>query len=92
MATSTGHQWHKITTTPRGQLDRTNLLVKGFYRRNPPVLQQVQQVTTFSADAGGGTPQNTYNPIGRLDFNMTDKTQMYGRYVLFNDDHASGAG
>jgi Carboxypeptidase regulatory-like domain len=47
-----------------------------------PMFQLVQ--TTSYSDAGGGVPQNTYNPMGRIDFNMTDKTQMYGRYVLYN--------
>jgi hypothetical protein len=38
----------------------------------------------FSAptDAGGGGPQNTYNLLGRVDWNPTDKTQVYARYVL----------
>jgi outer membrane receptor protein involved in Fe transport len=33
------------------------------------------------ADAGGGVPQNTYRTVGRLDFNPTDKTQMFFRYA-----------
>ena len=48
-----------------------------------PVLQQVN--VTLPIDAGGGTPQNTYNIDGRLDFNLGSRTQMYGRYVLFNE-------
>jgi hypothetical protein len=30
-------------------------------------------------DAGGGIPQNTYDLVGRVDFNPTDKTQMFFR-------------
>jgi outer membrane receptor protein involved in Fe transport len=33
-------------------------------------------------DAGGGNPENEYQTIGRVDYNMSDKTQMYGRYAL----------
>ena len=31
-------------------------------------------------DAGGGDPQNTYTLVGRMDFNMTDRTQMFFRF------------
>jgi hypothetical protein len=30
-------------------------------------------------DAGGGTPQNTYELVGRVDYDPTDKTQMFFR-------------
>jgi hypothetical protein len=30
-------------------------------------------------DAGGGIPQNTYDLVGRVDYNFTDKTQMFFR-------------
>ena len=55
-----------------------------------PVLQQVN--VTVPIDAGGGIPQNTYNIVGRGDFNPTDRTQMYGRYVLFNQAYFVGGG
>ncbi len=37
------------------------------------------------ANAGGGNPGNTYYLVGRVDFNMSDKTQMFGRYALYNE-------
>ena len=43
-----------------------------------PILGQVN--FKASADAGGDYPQNTYRLLGRVDFNMTDKTQMFFRY------------
>ena len=52
------------------------------FNDSTPIFQLVQE-TAFS-DAGGGSPQNTYNTIGRIDFNMSQTTQMYGRYVLYN--------
>jgi hypothetical protein len=35
-------------------------------------------------NAGGGSPQNAYNVVGRLDYNLSDRTQIFGRYVLDN--------
>ena len=72
--------------------DRTALetALPNVFNDNFPVLQQVN--VTVPADAGGGTPQNVYNPIGRVDFNMTASTQMYGRYVLYNQTTPLGAG
>lgn len=34
------------------------------------------------ANAGGGLPQNTYQTVARVDWNATDKTQLYVRYAL----------
>lgn len=34
------------------------------------------------ADSGAGSPQNTYYIVGRADWNVTSKTQLYGRYAL----------
>jgi hypothetical protein len=35
---------------------------------------------TAPQDAGGDLPQNTYELVGRVDYNLTDKTQMYFRF------------
>lgn len=37
------------------------------------------------ADAGGGSPQNTYNTVQRVDYNLSDKTQLYVRYALYSE-------
>ena len=41
------------------------------------------QLVSYQApiDAGGGTPQNTYSTVARVDWNISDKTQLYGRYA-----------
>ena len=41
------------------------------------------QRVSYSApvDAGGGTPQNSYSTVTRIDWNINDKTQLYGRYA-----------
>ncbi len=72
--------------------DRTALETNfpGVFNDAFPVLQQVN--VTVPANAGGGTPQNTYNVLGRVDLNLTSRTQMYGRYVIYNQITPSGAG
>jgi hypothetical protein len=44
-------------------------------------------LVSFSApsNAGGGLPQNTYNVVGRFDYNLSDKTQIFFRYVNYNE-------
>src|SRR5579872_4916849 len=42
------------------------------------------------SDSGGGQPQNTYNMVQRVDYNLSDKTTMYGRYALFNQNEFAG--
>jgi len=44
------------------------------------VLDQVS--FPFPANAGGGSPQNNYNIVSRVDFNLSDKTQLFGRYAI----------
>jgi len=36
-------------------------------------------------DAGGGAPQNTYDLVGRGDWNISNKTTLYGRYALYSE-------
>src|SRR6266481_2010198 len=45
---------------------------------------------TAPSDSGGGAPQNTYNMVQRVDFNLTDKTSMYGRYARFDQNEFNG--
>ncbi len=37
------------------------------------------------SDAGGGAPQNTWQEVGRIDFNITDKTTLMGRYAGYHE-------
>jgi hypothetical protein len=41
-------------------------------------------------DAGGGTPENGYQNVERVDYNVSDKTQIYGRYALQSDNLMAG--
>ncbi len=47
---------------------------------NLPALQLVRQ--SIPVNLGGGLPQNTYQTVTRVDWNLSDKTQIYGRYAI----------
>jgi hypothetical protein len=54
-----------------------------------PVFDIVNFKVPF--DAGGDVPQNTYSLVGRIDFNLSDKTTMYGRVARQNLDEFQGS-
>src|SRR5262249_18830623 len=41
-------------------------------------------------DLGGGAPQNTYSTNNRVDWNISDKTQLYGKYALTSQTFLKG--
>ncbi len=53
-----------------------------------PMFSEVAYQTP--ADAGGGSPQNTYDLVGNVDYNLSEKTQMSVRYALYNEDDFAG--
>jgi hypothetical protein len=63
----------------------------GAFASLPAGLPAFQEVRfTVPADVGGGLPQNTYQTLVRMDWNATDKTQVYGRYALESQDFFPG--
>ena len=42
------------------------------------------------SDSGAGPPQNTYSTVARVDWNISDKTTLYGRYALYSEDDFAG--
>lgn len=54
-----------------------------------PVFDTVNFVTPFND--GGGFGQNTYSLVGRLDYNLNDKTQMFFRLGRERIDTAPGS-
>jgi outer membrane receptor protein involved in Fe transport len=50
------------------------------------------ETVAYSApsDSGGGNPQNTYSTVNRVDWNISDKSTLYGRYALYSRDYFSG--
>jgi carboxypeptidase family protein/TonB-dependent receptor-like protein len=57
---------------------------------NLPVFGEV--IIDVASDAGGGNPQNTYEFVSRLDWNIGDATTFYFRYALENRDFFPGTG
>ena len=43
-----------------------------------------------AGDSGAGFPQNTYSTVNRIDYNFSDKTTLYGRYALYNENDFAG--
>jgi len=44
-----------------------------------------------ATNAGGSLPQNTYNVVGRVDYNLSDRTLMFFRYANYNEIDQSGS-
>jgi len=57
-----------------------------------PAATPILGAASFAAngDAGGGLPQNTYTILGRVDYNLSDKTQMFARFAQENGDFFTG--
>jgi hypothetical protein len=55
---------------------------------NTPMFNEVTYNT--AADAGGGAPQNTYDIVGNVDYNWSDKTQISAKYALFSENDFAG--
>jgi len=55
--------------------------------------QPVFDIVTFKApfDAGGDVPQNSYRLLGRIDYNLSDKTTMFFRYARENQAYEPGS-
>ena len=53
-----------------------------------PMFNEVAYQTP--ADSGGGSPQNTYDIVGNVDYNLSEKTQMSFRYALYSESDFAG--
>ena len=42
------------------------------------------------SDAGGGAPQNTTEEVARVDYNISDKTTLFGRYASYKESDFAG--
>src|SRR6266576_279611 len=54
----------------------------------PTLFKRVQY--GVPSDAGGGNPQNTYDFVARVDYNLSSNTQFYARYARFHELDATG--
>jgi outer membrane receptor protein involved in Fe transport len=63
------------------------------YNANAPMLDQVSYSVPSAAGIGAttpGNPQNTYDTVSRVDYNMSDKTQAFVRYALYSEADQAG--
>ena len=77
-----------------GQLAANGLTVGPINGTTPVAASQpVFDIIHFKApfDAGGDVPQNTYTLLGRVDYNPSDKTQMFFRMAMDSLDQFKGA-
>jgi hypothetical protein len=58
-----------------------------------PASTPIFDVVNFTVpyDAGGDDPQNTYRLLGRIDYNLSDRTQMFFRAGRDSDDLFQGS-
>ncbi len=56
---------------------------------NFPMFNEVTYNT--AADAGGGLPQNTYDLVGNVDYNFSEKTQISAKYALYSENDFAGS-
>ena len=59
------------------------------YNPNAPMFDQISY--NSPSNSGGGSPQNTYNTVSRVDYNLNDKTQAYVRYALYSEQDLPGS-
>jgi len=53
------------------------------YNASAPMFDLVN--FNVAGDSGAGTPQNTWNTVNRIDYNINEKTQIYGRYAIYSE-------
>ena len=74
-----------------------NFATAGFATTNPQLAAYGSSAPVFDkisysvpSDSGGGAPQNQYNTINRIDYQVSDKTSIFGRYALLNQNEFAG--
>ncbi|HTC93481.1 MAG TPA: TonB-dependent receptor [Terriglobales bacterium] len=78
----------KSNAVPTGTSSAAYTAYAGATGLGGPVMDIVNYQTP--SDSGGGAPQNTWYSSNKVDFNLSDKTTMYGRYSVFNENEFAG--
>ena len=79
---------YQLAATPIGRRVTAGELGFAGLPASTPVFEEVAY--NVPVDLGGGNPQNAYQTVTRIDWNVNDKTQVYGRYALESQDLLSG--
>jgi Carboxypeptidase regulatory-like domain/TonB dependent receptor len=73
-----------VSTVTQAQIEAKTGVTTGPFAGNPLLTPNtpVLGLVSFNAptDAGGDNPQNTYNVLGRVDYNFTPNTTVFFRY------------
>jgi hypothetical protein len=69
-----------LAATPTGRVSTAGDLGITAVPANTPAFMEVAY--SLPTDLGGGFPQNDLQTVTRIDYNLSDKTQVYGRYAL----------
>jgi outer membrane receptor protein involved in Fe transport len=91
------------TTSILGTLSRNQLAASGSdpcsgssatggcvsYNPNSPMFDVVGY--TAPSNSGAGNPQNAYSTVGRVDYNLSDRTTIYTRYALNSEVDQAGS-
>ena len=69
-----------------GKLGTVNTLASGPCSPNQPATLVCDAVSfNVPNDAGGGAPQNTWEEVARVDYNLSDRTTIFGRYASYKE-------
>ena len=79
---------YSVNARPTGRIATAGELSIAGVAANLPAFREVAFVTP--TDLGGGFPQNDLSTIMRFDWNLSDRTQIYGRYALQDQDLFAG--
>lgn len=81
---------YTLAARPTGRTRTASQLgITGVPGNTPAFMEVAYSVPT---DLGGGFPQNDTSTVSRVDWNLSDKTQVYGRYALQDNLTLPGTG
>ncbi|HYP54283.1 MAG TPA: TonB-dependent receptor [Pyrinomonadaceae bacterium] len=80
---------YQLAAAPTGRVRTAGELGITGVPADTPAFQEVAY--TLPNDFGGGFPQNDLSTITRIDWNLSDKTQIYGRYALQDNELFAGS-
>jgi hypothetical protein len=81
---------YTLAARPTGRVRTASELGITGVPANTPAFQEVAY--SVPTDLGGGFPQNDLSTITRVDWILSDKTQIYGRYALQDNITLPGTG
>ncbi len=81
---------YTLAARPTGRIRTASQLGITGVPGNTPAFQEVAY--SVPTDLGGGFPQNDVSTVTRIDWNLSDKTQVYGRYALQDNITLPGTG